>query len=119
MISDQLDKLKRVPRPKKGKDFVAIKAWEELDKQDEDISNVLVKNVNRVMITKSGDCTVYTLKGSSMEVEMGSTKIILEKNLVVYEDKEGIKNAWYILIDADRNRVFQKYIIRDREVLLT
>lgn len=119
MISDQINKLKKVPKPKNNKDFVSTRAWEELDKMDTDVSGVLIKNANGVIVTKSGNCTVYTLKGFPVEGLMGSTKVILEKNLVVYEDKEGIKQAWYVLIDTGRNRVFQRYIIRNREVLFT
>jgi len=121
MIYNQIQKakasLKVVSKPRAKKDYIASKAWEALDKLDSDVSSVLIKNFARVKVNKLNKSVRFELEGKPLEIKMGTTKVILPKTLIVYEDKDGIKEAWYCLLDAKRNRVFLRTIVKNHEVL--
>jgi hypothetical protein len=105
--------------PKKPKDYITQKVYEYLDGLDGDMQSVLSKAPNRVDISKSGKYTRYEVDGKPFQLEIEGEINKIPISLIVYEDKEGIKDAWYVAQDSNRNRAIFRYLVKDHEVQMT
>lgn len=104
--------------PQEPKDEILKKVCDYLDKLDSNVQTVLTKAPLRINVSKSGKCTRYELSGKPFEIETDEGIDRLPVSLIVYEDKEGIKEAWYAAQDNRRNRVIIRQLVENHEVLL-
>lgn len=95
------------------------KVTDYLDKLDSNVEAVISKNPLNLDVSKSGKSTRFELRGKPIEIEVEGELNRIPVCLVVYEDKQGIKEAWYAATDAKRNRVIMRYIVVDHEVQMT
>ena len=105
--------------PQKPKDYILQTVLNYLDKLDSNVETVISKNPINLDVSKSGKSTRFELRGKPIEIEAEGELNRIPVSLVVYEDKQGIKEAWYAATDAKRNRVITRYIVVDHEVQMT
>ena len=105
--------------PNKPKDYITQKIEEHLNKLDSNVGAVLSKNPLNINVSKSGKCTRFELQGKPLEIETVGEITKIPVSLIVYEDKEGVKNAWYAATDAKGNRVVLRHVVIDHEVQMS
>lgn len=102
--------------PQKPKDFITQRIEDHLGKLDSNVESVLSKAPLSIDTSRSGKSTRYELKGKTIEIETDEGVDRIPISLIVYEDNEGIKEAFYTAQDSKRNRVIMRQIVTNHEV---
>lgn len=102
--------------PQKVTDYIAQSVYDYLDKLDSNVINIIAKTPLKVESKKMGKYNRYEVSGKPIMIELADGVRKIPVSLIVYEDKQGIKESWYVAQDIKRNRMLIRQLVTDYEV---